>query len=99
MPQVREMTLETGRKFGRAVVACACAASLTLGGPALAKTPEGPQPPSEGTEELNDQATKHVTKAVEHFNNGAYVDSEEEFKRAAYFAPNWRPLHYNLAVL
>jgi len=42
---------------------------------------------------------KHAIKAVDHFNKGAYVDAEEEFRRVAFFAPNWRPLHFNMAVL
>ncbi|MCY1057967.1 hypothetical protein [Nannocystis sp. SCPEA4] len=66
----------------------------------LAGEPEGPEPATaETSEELNSQAQKHATKAVDHFNKGAYVDAEEEFRRVAFFAPNWRPLHFNLAVL
>mgnify|MGYP000255242997 CR=1 FL=1 len=30
---------------------------------------------------------------------GAYVEAEEEFKRAAFYSPRWRPLHFNLGVL
>ncbi|MFY0540150.1 hypothetical protein [Nannocystis pusilla] len=48
---------------------------------------------------LNDQAQKHATKAVDHFDKGNYVGAEEEFRRVAFYAPNWRPMHYNLAVL
>ncbi|WP_096331050.1 hypothetical protein [Nannocystis exedens] len=61
---------------------------------------EGPGPSTaETSEALNDQAQKHALKAVDHFNKGNYVDAEEEFRRVAFYAPNWRPMHYNLAVL
>jgi len=94
------MFARTGHKLGRAAVAVACAASLVTPTVARATEPEGPQPSTaETSEDLNPQAQKHATKAIEHFNNGAYVDSEEEFRRMAFFAPNWRPLHFNLAVL
>jgi hypothetical protein len=96
----RDMFARTGHKLGRGVVAVACAASLVTPTVARATEPEGPQPSTaETSEDLNPQAQKHATKAIEHFNNGAYVDSEEEFRRMAFFAPNWRPLHFNLAVL
>lgn len=95
-----DMLQETGRKLGRAAVACTCAATLALSSaPARAQEPEGDVKTTEATEDLNSQAEKHALKAVQHFNNGAYVDAEEEFRRVAYFVPNWRPLHFNLAVL
>lgn len=95
-----DMLQETGRKLGRAAVACTCAATLALAsGPARAQEPEADGKTTEATEDLNTQAEKHALKAVQHFNNGAYVDAEEEFRRVAYFVPNWRPLHFNLAVL
>ncbi|MDC0675574.1 hypothetical protein [Nannocystis radixulma] len=81
-------------------MAVACAVSLATPTVARATEPEGPEPSTaETSEELNAQAQKHAVKAIEHFNNGAYIDSEEEFRRVAFFAPNWRPLHFNLAVL
>lgn len=96
----KDMFRETGRKLGRAAVATICATTLTMPATATATEPEGPQPSTaETSEELNSQAQKHAAKAIEHFNNGAFVDSEEEFRRVAFFAPNWRPLHFNLAVL
>ncbi|MBZ5712152.1 hypothetical protein [Nannocystis pusilla] len=88
----------TGFRLGRAAVAAACAASLAT--PAAVRASEGSEPATaETSEELNSQAQKHASKAVDHFNRGAYVDAEEEFRRVAFFAPNWRPLHFNLAVL
>ncbi|MCY1057968.1 hypothetical protein [Nannocystis sp. SCPEA4] len=101
MTQVsKDMFARTGFKIGRAAVAVACAVSLTTPAVARATEPEGPEPSTaETSEELNAQAQKHAVKAIEHFNNGAYIDSEEEFRRVAFFAPNWRPLHFNLAVL
>ncbi|MDC0720735.1 hypothetical protein [Nannocystis bainbridge] len=94
------------RRLGRAAVACACAASLAApttvhareaGEPAEAEQPEPAS--AELTEALNPQAQKHAFKAVDHFNKGNYVGSEAEFRRVAFFAPNWRPMHFNLAVL
>lgn len=94
------MFLKTCRRFGRALVAGACAASLALPATARAAEPEGPAPSTaETSEELNPQAQKHAAKAVDHFNKGNYVNAEEEFRRVAFYAPNWRPMHYNLAVL
>lgn len=83
---------------GRAAVALACAAALATATPARAGEPASPNP-AEASDELNELAQKHAFKAVEHFNNGAYVDSEEEFQRVKFYAPNWRPLHFNLGVL
>jgi tetratricopeptide (TPR) repeat protein len=91
---------ETCRRFGRALVAGACAASLALPATVHAAEPEGPAPSTAETSEvLNEQAQKHANKALDHFNKGNYVDAEEEFRRVAFYAPNWRPMHYNLAVL
>lgn len=90
----------TCRRFGRALVAGVCAASLALPATVRAAEPEGPAPSTAETSEvLNEQAQKHASKAIDHFNNGNYVDAEEEFRRVAFYAPNWRPMHYNLAVL
>jgi hypothetical protein len=102
-PVIMDMLQETGSKLGRAAVALACAASLTVSGTARAQEPEaeaeGPKAGGEPTDELNPQAERETVKAVEHFNNGAYVDAEASFNRVAFFVPNWRPLHYNLAVV
>ena len=88
----------TAHKLGRATVAASVAATLAVAGPARAGEPsEGPAGPP--TDELNAQAEKHAIKAVDHFNNGAFIDAEEEFRRVSFFAPNWRPLHYNLGVV
>lgn len=96
----KDMFRETGRKVARAAAATVCATTLAMPSVATATEPEGPQPSTaETSEALNPQAQKHAAKAIEHFNNGAFVDSEEEFRRVAFFAPNWRPLHFNLAVL
>jgi hypothetical protein len=98
-PVITDMLQETGLKFGRAAVACACAAAMTVSSPARAQEPEGPKTAAEATDELTPEAEKETAKAVEHFNNGAYVDAEEAFNRVAFFVPNWRPLHFNLAVV
>lgn len=97
---VSDMFSGTCRRFGRALVAGACAASLALPATVRAAEPEGPAPSTAETSDvLNEQAQKHAFKAVDHFNRGNYVDAEEEFRRVAFYAPNWRPMHYNLAVL
>lgn len=67
------------------------ALALALAGPARAAEPP--------TDELQDLALERVKKAAEHHASGRYHDAEEEFKRAAYFAPNWRGLHFNLGVV
>lgn len=51
------------------------------------------------TDELASRAEKHVLRAQELAKNGAYAEAEAEFKRAAFFSPRWRPLHFNLGVL
>lgn len=100
LKDMRSFKKETGRKLARAAVATICATTLAMPSVATATEPEGPQPSTaETSEELNSQAQKHAVKAIEHFKNGAFVDSEEEFRRVAFFAPNWRPLHFNLGVL
>jgi len=50
-------------------------------------------------DELPEQATVHLGKAYDHFNAGSYAKAESEFKRAAFFAPEWTPMTYNLAVV
>lgn len=72
---------------------------MTVSGTARAQEPEGPRAGGELTDDLNPQAEKETAKAVAHFKNGAYVDAEASFNRVAFFAPNWRPLHYNLGVV
>lgn len=95
-----DMSSGTCRRFGRAFVAGACAASLALPATVRAAEPEGPAPSTaETSEDLNPQAQKHAAKAVDQFNRGNFVGAEEEFRRVAFFAPNWRPMHFNLAVL
>lgn len=49
--------------------------------------------------ELPQQAMLHLGKAYDHFNASAYSKAESEFKRAAFFAPEWAPMTYNLAVV
>ena len=49
--------------------------------------------------ELPEQAMLHLGKAYDHFNASAYGKAESEFKRAAFFAPKWAPMTYNLAVV
>lgn len=98
-PVIIDMLQETGCKIGRVAVACACAAALAVSTPARAQEAEGPKPSREATDDLNPQAEKETIKAIEHFNNGAYTDAEESFQRVAFFVPNWRPLHFNLAVV
>lgn len=100
-PVIMDMLQETGKKLSRAAVALTCAAAMTVSGTARAQEPEaeGPKAAREPTDELNPQAEKETAKAVEHFNNGAYVDAEASFNRVAFFVPNWRPLHYNLGVV
>lgn len=51
------------------------------------------------TDELASRAEKHVLRARELAKNGAYAEAEAELKRAAFFSPRWRPLHFNLGVL
>lgn len=83
------------------LVACLCAVALGASGTARAAEPPEGEGAAEGeaTDELSDQAMGHVSKAVDHYNSQRYSDAEEEFRRAAYFAPKWRPLHFNLGVL
>lgn len=50
-------------------------------------------------EPLPEQAEVHLGKAYDHFNAGNFGKAEEEFKRAAFFAPEWQPMTYNLAVV
>lgn len=73
------------------------ASCLFLLTPAAASAGE---PDADGpTDELASRAEKHVLRARELAKNGAYAEAEAEFKRAAFFSPRWRPLHFNLGVL
>lgn len=82
----------------RASVAILCSLALAL--PASARA-QDPVPAADGpvTDELTPKAEEHVAKAYKHHKSGAYVDAQAEFERAAFFAPRWRPLHYNLGVV
>lgn len=51
------------------------------------------------TDDLPAPALPHLKKALEHHDARAYADAEEEFRRIAFYAPNWRPLRYNLAIV
>lgn len=80
-------------RLSRAAVTVACSLSLALPASVRAQEPGG------SSELLPERASEHVTKAIRLFNKGEYGNAEEEFKRAAFFAPRWRPLHFNMAVL
>ncbi|HEY0132654.1 MAG TPA: hypothetical protein VGB85_01205, partial [Nannocystis sp.] len=83
----------------RPVVAALC--SLTLALPASARAAEPAPAPIEGplTDSLSPKAAEHVARAYEEHKAGAYLNAESAFKRAAFFAPRWRPLHYNLGIV
>lgn len=76
----------------RTVVALACALALVAPDVRAA-------PPQVLTDDLNPNAAEHVRKAVEATRRGDYKSAEESFKRAAFYAPNWRPLNFNYGVL
>lgn len=73
----------------RMAAALACTVALTLPARAHAADPDG----------LNERAEEHIIKAISYFNQKAYANAEAEFMRAKFFAPDWRPLHFNLAVV
>lgn len=85
----------------RFILAAACSLSLVLPAAAQARlqepTAEGEA--SEVSDELPPRAQEHVVKGLTQFQNGAYSNAEEEFRRAAFFAPKWRSLHFNLGVI
>lgn len=94
--------MSVGARLRRAAVVSVCAASMTTAIPAQAAQPpegEAPAATTSTTEELPPQAEKHVLKAIQHFQGNAFGDAEEEFKRASFYAPKWRPLHFNLGVV
>lgn len=74
------------------------ASCLFLLTPAVARAGE-PDSSDPMSDELAGRAEKHVLRASELAKRGAYAEAEAEFKRAAFFSPRWRPLHFNLGVL
>jgi len=97
-PHSRDRTLHALR------VTLATACSLTLVLPSAAQAglsePEASAvSPAEATDDLPPRAQEHVVKGVQQFSSGAYSNAEEEFRRAAFFAPKWRSLHFNLGVV
>ena len=74
----------------RASVALLCSLTLALPARAAAAAPE---------DDLSERASEHVIKAIRLFNSGDYASSEAEFKRAEFFSPKWRAIHFNLAVV
>jgi hypothetical protein len=95
------MTSRIFSKLPRTLVVLACSLALAVPTAAQARTqdPEPAAPAGEPTDELNAQAQQHVIKAYQQYQNRAYAPAEAELRRAAFFAPNWRPLHFNLAVM
>jgi hypothetical protein len=90
----------TRTSYGRTFTSALVAASVALGVPATARASEPAADLTGGvSDELTPQAAEHVAAAQRHFESGSYVLAEESFQRASFFAPKWRPLHYNLAVL
>ena len=75
-------------RLSRAATAAVCCLTLAL--PARAAASD---------EDLTERASEHVVKAIRLFNSGDYASSEAEFKRAEFFAPKWRVIHFNLAVV
>jgi tetratricopeptide (TPR) repeat protein len=94
----------TTRTFRALRVTLATVCSLTLVLPTVAQArvgePEAAEvSPAEASDDLPPRAQEHVVKGVQQFQNGAYSNAEEEFRRAAFFAPKWRSLHFNLGVV
>lgn len=94
----------TTRNFNalRATLATVCSLTLVIPSAAQARTTEPVAPavdPAEASDELPPRAQEHVVKGLQQFQNGAYTNAEEEFRRAAFFAPKWRALHFNLGVV
>lgn len=83
----------------RAAVAVLC--SLTLALPARARAPDPAANAYEEplTDSLSPKAAEHVAKAYEEHKARSYAHAEAAFRRAAFFEPRWRPLHYNLGVV
>jgi len=94
----------TTRNFNalRATLAAVCSLTLVIPSAAQARTGEPEAAvvdPSEASDDLPPKAQEHVVKGLQQFQNGAYTNAEEEFRRAAFFAPKWRSLHFNLGVV
>ncbi len=94
----------TTRTFNtlRATLAAVCSLTLVIPSAAQARTSEpeaAAVDPAEASDELPPKAQEHVVKGLQQFQNGAYTNAEEEFRRAAFFAPKWRSLHFNLGVV
>lgn len=83
----------------RAAIAAACSLILALPTAVRAREPAPAPPAGVMTDELPLRAEEHVVKALQQFEANAFGDAEASFKRAAFFAPDWRPLHFNLGVL
>lgn len=85
----------------RFTLAAVCSLTLALPSAAHARLqePAAEVDPSEASDELPPRAQDHVIKGVQQFQGGAYSNAEEEFRRAAFFAPKWRSLHFNLGVV
>ncbi len=90
------------RSFPSVTLALACATTLGLRStPASASAHALEQAVQAVTRggELPEQAMVHLGKAYDYFNASAYGKAESEFKRAAFFAPEWAPMTYNLAIV
>lgn len=83
----------------RAAVALTCSLALALPGSARASEPAPQEAAGPRTDELSPRAAEHVTRAYNNHESGSYALAEAEFQRAAFFAPRWRPLHFNLGVV
>ncbi len=88
----------------RAAIAVVCSLSLALPASAAAAEPEEGESSeksdsSEVSDELSNRASEHVVKAIRLVNSGDYVSAESELKRAEFFSPKWRAIHFNLAVV
>lgn len=95
------MTPRTLSTLSRPFIALTCSLALALPTGAHAREPE-PEPDAaaaEVSDELSPQAQQHVLKAYQQYQNRSYATAEAELRRAAFFAPRWRPLHFNLAVM
>lgn len=88
--------IRSSKDLPRIAVAAACSLALALPTAAQARA-QDPEPEASG--ELTPQAQQHVVKAYQHYQGKAYAQAESELRRAAFFAPKWRPLHFNLAVM
>ncbi len=98
----RNATAQRRRSPQTIAIALTCAAGLLLQSkPAAAsgRTMGQAVRAVTGDAELPEQANVHLGKAYDHFNAGSYAQAESEFKRAAFFAPDWKPMTYNLAVV